>query len=120
MTLEQTTRVQLTARCGIWGSRPQVCRDYPKIDQYMPEECTYFFVGDERQGECGCGVGACCAIPREGGEPGGAPLPSIAGGAPCKHLVWVEGEPEIKEKEASIGPPPRTSLYDLVGGEYGS
>jgi hypothetical protein len=33
-------------------------------------------------------------LPREGGEPGGAPLPEIAGGEPCKHLDVVDKPPE--------------------------
>jgi hypothetical protein len=103
------------ARCGIYETRPQVCRDYPKIDHYQPEECTFSFVGNERRGECACGVGACCNTPRENGEPGGAPMPSLAGGKPCKHLVWEE---ESKEKEASEPPSstPSTDFTSLVGG----
>lgn len=123
MGQEQTTNKPSIARCGIWENRPQVCRDYPKIDHYMPEECTYAFVGNERQGECACNTGACCNVPREGGEPGGAPMPSIAGGSPCKHLVWVDA-PDSMEKEASLvsspPPPPPIDLYSLVGGERDS
>ena len=33
-------------------------------------------------------------LPRQGGEPGGAPLPEIAGGMPCKHLISVDEAPE--------------------------
>lgn len=90
------------ARCAIYENRPKVCIDYPTVSHYQPPECTYHFVGAERQGECACDVGACCAIPREHGEPGGAPLPEEAGGEPCKHLVWKEvEEDEPKEKTAS-------------------
>lgn len=87
------------ARCAIYEDRPQECRGYPKIDNYMPEECTYYFVGNERRGECACGVGACCAVPRDGGEPTAKHLPLIAGGEPCKHLV--EGD-VLEEKTAAI------------------
>lgn len=79
------------ARCGIYETRPEVCRAYPTVYHYMPNECTYTFPEGglgARHGDCSCGAGACCAIPREGGEPGGTPLPEEAGGQPCKHLVW--------------------------------
>jgi hypothetical protein len=79
-----------------------VCEAYPTFSHYMPPECTYYFVGGERRGECGCMQGACCAIPREGGVPGGVPLPEAAGGEPCKYLVYVDVEvPESEEKVAS-------------------
>ena len=86
-----TTEGQI-ARCGIYEERPEVCRVYPKIDHYRPDECTYAFIGGECIGKCECDVGACCAIPREGGLPGGAPIPKEAGGQPCKHLVWEEAQ----------------------------
>lgn len=91
-----TTKI---ARCSIYEDRPQVCKDYPKIDHYRPEECTYAFMDNERIGRCECNVGACCSVPREGGLPGGAPLPERAGGAPCKYLTWEE---EDSEKNASL------------------
>jgi hypothetical protein len=104
------------ARCGIYDKRPQVCRDYPKVDHYMPEECTFTFSGNERHGECACGVGACCSSPRENGEPGGAALPALAGGKPCKHLVWDEAE-AASEKKASVETRVvQPDLYGLVGG----
>jgi Fe-S-cluster containining protein len=80
----------LVAKCGIYEKRPEVCRKYPTIDHYIPPQCTYYFAGTERRGECSCGESACCAVPREGGEPGGAPIPEIAGGEPCKHIVYEE------------------------------
>lgn len=86
-----------TAKCAIYEKRPQLCKDYPTVYHYMPPECTYYFVGSERRGECNCGVAACCNVPRENGEPGGAPIPSETGGEPCKHIEW---EP-VMEKEAS-------------------
>lgn len=92
------------ARCGIYEERPQVCRDYPTVFHFTPEVCTFAFpFGDERRvGDCACEEGACCALPREGGEPGGAPLPEEAGGEPCKHLTWEDvEEPEPKEKIGS-------------------
>jgi hypothetical protein len=91
------------ARCAIYEDRPKVCRDYPQIDHYIPEECTYTFMGGDRRGGCECDLGICCAIPRENGEPGGTPLPELAGGAPCKHLKWetIEVEPT---KTASVLP----------------
>ena len=81
--------------CSIWEKRPQVCRDYPKYDSYIPESCGYHFRGSEKMGCCylECQA-ACCMLPRQGGEPGGAPLPEIAGGEPCKHLIDVDEPPE--------------------------
>ena len=111
-----TTEREQVARCAIYEKRPQVCRDYPKVDHYIPPECTFTFVGDQREGECACDVGACCAIPREKGEPGGAPMPNVAGGLPCKHLVWVDG----KEKTAGVDCPAcgtECPIYDMVGGD---
>lgn len=114
--MPDSTTKDTVARCGIYESRPQVCKDYPKIDHYMLEECTYKFLGDKRSGECACNVGACCNSPREGGEPGGTPLPFIAGGKPCKHLVW-ESKPLDKEAEdPMIISSGSTDLYELVGG----
>jgi len=99
------------ARCGIYEDRPKVCRDYPKADHYRPKACTFYFMGGERLGACECGEGACCAIPRQGGMPGGAPLPKIAGGEPCKHLVW-----EDKEKTASVSFLDRQERIDAAMG----
>jgi len=116
MAPDMTTK--RVARCGIYENRPQVCKDYPKVDHYLPEECTYTFNGSERRGECTCDVGACCNTPREGGEPGGAAMPSIAGGKSCKHLVWSE-VPTEKVAAVSMGasvPFQGCSLCDLVGG----
>jgi hypothetical protein len=75
-----------------------MCQKYPVIDSWIPPECTFYFAGEERKGSCACDIGACCAEPREKGEPVGAPMPAIAGGLPCKHLVAVE---EPAEKTAS-------------------
>lgn len=82
------------ARCSIYENRPEICRVYPKVDHYIPPQCTYYFKGEERQGSCACNDGACCASPRKDGEPGGVPMPQVAGGLPCKHLVWEESEQE--------------------------
>ena len=93
------------ARCGIYETRPELCQVYPIAGHWTPEVCTYSFPnGDtKREGECACDEGACCAVPREGGEPGGTPMPEAAGGAPCKHLVWQDvPEDESKEKIASL------------------
>ena len=89
------------ARCSIYDDRPKLCVDYPTVSHYTPPECTYTFVDGERFGECGCGVGACCATPRELGMPGGAAIPEVAGGKPCKYLVWVEEEVGDQVKVAS-------------------
>lgn len=87
------------ARCSIYESRPDICKNYPQIYHYIPGECTFWFAGPERHGSCECEVGACCRIPREGGLPGGAPLPEEAGGSSCKYLTWED----VMEKEASPG-----------------
>ena len=111
-----TTEKKQVARCGIYETRPKVCRDYPKVDHYIPPECTFTFVGSERRGDCSCDEGACCSVPRENGEPGGTPLPNVAGGLPCKHLVWEDRD---VEKTASVGCSveiPTCSICDLVGG----
>ena len=81
--------------CCIHDSRPDVCRNYPRHDSYMPDTCGYRFTGGKRKGGCylECQA-ACCMLPRQDGEPGGAPLPEIAGGTPCKHLIDVDTPPE--------------------------
>jgi hypothetical protein len=91
------------ARCAIYETRPEVCRVYPKPDHYRPAECTYSFIGGERVGSCDCKVGACCAIPRQGGEPGGAPLPEISGGSPCKHLVHSSEKEKVAWSSEELG-----------------
>jgi hypothetical protein len=114
--MPDSTTSGTVARCGIYEDRPQVCKDYPKVDHYILEECTYKFLGEKRSGDCECNVGACCNAPREGGEPGGAPIPYIAGGRPCKHLVW---EPRALDKEAGeqlMTHSGSVDLHDLVDG----
>jgi hypothetical protein len=81
--------------CGIHDERPDVCKNYPRHDSYMPEPCGYRFTGGKRKGGCYAECqGACCMLPRQDGEPGGAPMPEVAGGIPCKHLIDVEESPE--------------------------
>ena len=101
--------------CGIYDKRPKRCRDYPRADSYQPESCGYFFPGDgTRRGRCEEECDAtCCKLPREKGEPGGAAMPEVAGGLPCKHLEYTEVEiavaPEKKEKtEGDIRSAPTT------------
>lgn len=86
--------------CGIHDKRPKVCRDYPQYDSFLPESCGYYFTGVERKGGCylECQA-ACCMMPRKDGEPGGTPLPEVAGGMPCKHLEEVEEPPDGAEVE---------------------
>ena len=91
-------------RCGIYGDRPKFCRDYPQVQDFLPPKCTFSFVGSERRGECQpevCQEDCCCAYPREGGNPEGVSLDSLAGGQPCKHLVWIESPLDDPEKLAS-------------------
>jgi hypothetical protein len=115
MASEPTTKRQV-AHCGIYETRPEVCRAYPKIDHYMPEECTYAFVGNERRGSCECRVGSCCNTPREGGKPGGTPLPFLAGGMPCEHLVWEDAPAEKTASEFVIVSGVPVDLSELTGG----
>lgn len=117
--MAEPTEKKMVGRCGIYEQRPEICKDYPKIDHYMPEECTYTFTGDKRGGSCACDIAACCNTPRENGEPGGAPIPSIAGGKACKHLIWEEGdslEKQASQPTAAFVP----DLYGLVGGSSDS
>ena len=110
------TEKKLIALCSLHGpNKPAMCVEYPKVDQYTPPECTYTFNGPERRGKCGCGVAACCSIPRAGGEPGGALMPAIAGGLACKYITWKEVEEPAVEKLACDACP-RAGLWDLVGG----
>jgi hypothetical protein len=104
------------ARCSIYEKRPEVCKVYPTVTHYIPSECTYYFAGAERRGSCDCGIGACCATPRENGEPGGTPLPDIAGGMPCKYLEYIEkddGKPDGVEKTAAETEVPRNLAKEL-------
>lgn len=80
--------------CGIYEKRPDICKKYPVAESYLPPSCGFFFGGNGvREGQClpECDA-SCCKLPREGGEPGGAPIPEIAGGLPCRHLVYTEKE----------------------------
>lgn len=74
--------------CEIYDRRPKACRDYPQSGSWQPEGCSYYFEHGERKGTCSPECQAsCCAQPRVGGEPGGAAMPEISGGLPCKHLM---------------------------------
>lgn len=89
--------------CGIYEKRPDVCKTYPRANSYQPDSCGYFFSGDgTRQGRCEeeCDS-SCCRLPRQGGEPGGAPLPEVAGGEPCKYLEYTEVEVEFAPAETT-------------------
>jgi len=103
--------MKIVGRCGNYENRPKFCRDYPQITSYLPEGCTYHFIGEERRGECdpsSCEENNCCSWPREGGEPEATSLDEKAGGLPCKYLIWAEiQEPQNKEAglydDVSIG-----------------
>lgn len=78
--------------CEIYEDRPEMCKEYPKEDSYMPPSCSFFFPGDgTRQGTCDpeCEA-ACCRVPRRNGEPLADYLDEISGGMPCKHLIEKE------------------------------
>ena len=81
--------------CGINDRKPSVCKKYPQAGSWVPDSCGYRFSEGERKGDCylECQA-ACCMEPRVGGEPGGAPMPEIAGGMPCKHLISSDKAPE--------------------------
>jgi hypothetical protein len=103
-------------RCGIYATRPQFCQDYPKVTDFVPSGCTYSFLGSERTGTCQpevCQENICCAYPREAGEPEGVSLDSLAGGRPCKHLVWQE-LPHEKSASHEDGESVLPQLYSLV------
>jgi hypothetical protein len=90
------------ARCAIYEDRPQLCRDFPTAEnRSIPQECTFQFIDGERFGECDCGVGACCAVPRVNGDPEGDQLPADEGGLPCQHLVCREVTIDEMPKTAS-------------------
>ena len=90
-----------------------MCREYPKIDSYLPPSCGFFFGGGGiREGRCleECDA-SCCKLPRRNGEPGEGALPEVAGGLPCRHLVEVDekvsfssGEPVVAEGTPSDQP----------------
>ena len=94
-------------KCGAYDSRPQFCKDYPRIHDFIPPGCTFYFHNGERHGSCNpsaCGENNCCAYPRENGEPEGKSLDALAGGLPCKHLVWEEVPMEKDASGAEIVP----------------
>lgn len=99
-------------RCSIQENKPQSCKDYPKLGDYISERCAYHFEDGERKGSCEpehCGEESCCSMPRRNGEPGATALPSGAGGEPCKHLRWADVEDE-KEKTAEPGAAPTVNV----------
>lgn len=93
--------------CGIYDERPEVCKRYPEPGSYTPPGCSFWFDAEgQRGGECDPGCQAsCCMLPRLGGEPGGAPLPEIAGGMPCRYLIVVDKHPGLSgERPADTEP----------------
>ena len=103
-------------RCTIYENRPAFCRDYPKVTDFLPPDCTFHFVGAERRGSCQpevCGQNMCCAYPREGGEPTGISLDSLAGGMPCKHLTWIESE-TVKRASSSVDSCVETETAEML------
>lgn len=105
-------------RCGIYSTRPQFCQDYPRVHDFIPPGCTYHFIGAERHGSCQpqiCQENICCAYPREGGEPEGVSMDELAGGEPCKHLVWQE-VPAEKTANDDEGRSVLDDLYKLING----
>jgi hypothetical protein len=115
-----TTEKRLIARCAIYDKRPQMCVEYPKLESYIPPECTFSFIGERREGLCACEIGACCAVPRVDGEPTNPSLPEEAGGLPCKYLVWVEQElekaAEVEKLSSATQHYSSDDVYALVRG----
>lgn len=82
--------------CGIYKNRPEACKRYPEPGSYILEQCSYYFADGKRKGECDPECQAsCCSLPRHQGEPTSPGLPEIAGGLPCKHLVYSETHPAV-------------------------
>jgi len=89
-------------KCSAYGTRPDFCKEYPTLTSFIPSGCTYYFHNGTRHGECdpsSCGENNCCSYPRENGDPEGKSLDALAGGLPCKHLIW--DEVDRMEKDAS-------------------
>jgi len=107
------------ARCGIYGSRPQFCKDYPQLGDAMPSSCTFHFEGDVRRGSCmpeKCLEHACCNWPREGGVPDAPAQDAESGGRPCKHLVWADKE-EAKTASADLAEYDPCEAHQLLLGD---
>lgn len=82
--------------CGIYDKRPEQCRRYPEPGSYIMDQCSFYFENGERKGECDPDCQAsCCMEPRHKGEPTGPAMPEIAGGLPCKHLVYSATRPGV-------------------------
>ena len=82
--------------CEIYDKRPEMCKRYPEPGSYMLDQCSFYFADNERKGACDPNCQAsCCTLPRHQGEPTGPAMPEIAGGLPCKHLVYSETHPAL-------------------------
>lgn len=94
--------------CGIYEKRPEMCKKYPERDSYIPEQCSFYFTDDStRKGSCDPECQAsCCVLPRHNGDPVAPGMPGIAGGEPCKHLVYVDRHPSLSELPGGGGAEP--------------
>jgi len=92
--------------CGIYENRPEMCKRYPELGSYIMEQCSFYFANGERKGECDPECQAsCCSEPRHQGEPTGPAMPEIAGGVPCKHLIYVDTHPAMSgNRKADTSP----------------
>lgn len=82
--------------CEIYEKRPEMCKRYPESGSYIPDQCSFYFVDGERRGRCDPDCQAsCCMLPRHQGEPTAPAMPEIAGGLPCKHIVYFETHPTV-------------------------
>lgn len=82
--------------CEIYKDRPEMCKRYPESGSYILEQCSFYFADGKRKGHCDPECQAsCCALPRHQGEPTSPALPEIAGGLPCKHLIYSETHPAL-------------------------
>lgn len=108
---------KIIGRCGNYENRPEYCKDYPRLTDFMPDGCTFHFVGEDRRGECQpdvCQENNCCSWPREAGEPLGKSLDEHAGGKPCKYLEWAEVEEQEKKADGYEDVSITNELYETL------
>jgi hypothetical protein len=109
--------MKIVGRCGNYDQRPEYCRDYPQLTDFIPSGCTFHFVGEERRGECHpevCQENNCCGWPREEGEPVARALDEHVGGKPCKFLVWEEREEQEKKADGYDDKSITNEIYETL------
>jgi len=84
----------ISARCSIYETRPQACKDFPTKPQEILSlpGCTYKITPKDGllqiTGNCNCLLAYCCSTPRLNGEPLAKTTPVKLGGKPCKYLIY--------------------------------